>query len=56
MEENHEGVTDNKNQNFTSGALGAHLYLTGPPKEECVDRLTLTLLSILPETDVTSAN
>ena len=56
MEENYEGVTDNKSQTYTRGKSGACLYVTGAPNEECVDRLTLTLLSLLPESDVTSAN
>jgi hypothetical protein len=53
-----QGVTDNKNKVATAGPSGARLYVTGKPGDDNIEKLLLTVMSLLPESDVelTSAN
>ena len=47
-----QGVTDNKNTNLTSGSMGARLYVEGVAGDENILKLLLTVVSLLPESDV----
>ena len=55
-----QGVTDNKIQNRVAKASlsGARLYVTGAPDDHNIEKILLTVMSLLPESDVelTSAN
>ena len=53
-----QGVTDHKNRVAKVGRSGARLYVTGKPNDHNIEKILLTVMSLLPESDVelTSAN